>query len=80
MSKAPVDVIRIVAQPNSLTAPPFPTQSGQTSIAYAVYALNVSSNASVFYVLAITGMCPEIRLQLGQEFSFLDLTSFLLTP
>ncbi len=67
MSNVPANVIQVLVQPATLAAPPLPSQSGPAPEAYAVFALNVGSNASGFYVLSISGICPLMLLSVGYD-------------
>jgi len=67
MSIVPANIIQIVVQPTTITAPGFPSQSGPEPVAYAVFTLNVSSSAKGFYMLSLSGICPLMFLSVGYD-------------
>ena len=64
MTLVPSNLIHIMVQPNTITAPVIRGQSPEP-FAYAVFSLIVSDNAKGFYMLYLAGVCPLMPLAVG---------------
>lgn len=65
MTKVPMSLIQVIADPRSLKAPSLGGKSAGEP--YAVFTLDASSFAQGFYMLSLSEMCPLMPLAVGYE-------------
>jgi hypothetical protein len=65
LSLVPSGLLRVSAEPNSVTVPAFSDQSGPNTVTYAVFTVSTSNSSKGFYVLSFPGFCLGMPLVVG---------------
>jgi len=80
-SAVPTSLLRISAEPNSVTVPAFSDQSGPNTVTYALFTISTSNSSKGFYAIFLPGFCSFMGLEVDYtQVNFSDFEYWYQTP